>query len=463
MQIDITTSKEIVPKGTLGIFEEALKKLDLCQSIYVEVSPPKKSDSVKYIKKKMDGKKLSYDEYKTIIEDIVNDKLSVIETSFFVAGCYAHPLDTHETAYLTKAMINTGDTLKLNEKIILDKHCIGGVAGNRTTMIVVPIIAAAGYKIPKTSSRSITSAAGTADTVEVLCKVSFDMKSMREIIEKTNGCLVWGGALRLAPSDDKIIHVESPLSIDPEGQLLASIMAKKKSVGTTHLLIDIPIGKGAKIEDPKKAKHLKKAFQKLCRELKIKSKIIITDGSFPIGKGIGPSLEARDVLWTLKNDPKGSHDLKEKAIHLAGNMLKIAGAKKPFDLARHMIDSGKAYHKFVEIIKAQGGRETSPEDIRIGRYKIEYKAKQNGYVYHINNKIMNRIGRIAGAPLDQEAGIQLQKTRGQKVQIGDTLFTVYSDSVDKLEFAKEFLEKESGYAIARTPPPNRIIFNTESH
>ena len=222
-----------------------------------------------------------------------------------------HELDINESVSLTKAMINTGEILKLNKYPVMDMHCIGGVAGNRTTMIIVPIVASAGLTIPKTSSRSITSPAGTADTMEVLSNVSFSIKEIKKVIRKTNACLVWGGSVNLAPADDKIIRIEHPVSLDPEGQLLASILAKKRSASATHLLIDIPIGKGSKIENRKKALHLKRLFESISKKLGIKIKVIITDGSQPVGNGIGPGLEARDVLWVLKNDSKQPLDLKD--------------------------------------------------------------------------------------------------------------------------------------------------------
>lgn len=447
--IDITDSHEIVPKGVIGLFDEILKSLKIHgrKKHLVKIEVAKKPESINLIKKKLNGRRLNYDELKIIISDIVNGKLTSIEMTYFVAASYIKGLSNRETFDLTRAMIDTGEILDFEKRIIMDKHCIGGVAGNRTTPIVVSIIAAAGYTIPKTSSRAITSAAGTADTLEQLCRVNLESEELKDVVKKTNACLVWGGSLNLAPADDKIIKVESSLSVDPTGQLVASVLAKKRSVSANHLLIDIPIGHGAKIFSKKKAKKLKKIFQKIAKMLKIKIKVIITDGSHPIGNGLGPVLEARDILYTLKNDIWGSWELKEKSIYLAGLMLKMAGHKDGIKLAREIFDSGRAYNKFIEIIKAQGGEEIDPDRISLAKYSFNYVTSKSGKITHINNEVMNRICRIAGAPTDPQAGIYLNINIGKYVNAGDMIFTIYSDNKERLEFSKEIAIEECGVKI----------------
>jgi len=256
---DIAESSKVVPPGTIGVYEEVISSLKLKNKDKVDVTLARKPLSIEFIRKKLDGRKLTKKEINQIVWDIVHNKLSTSELTFFVAACYTNQMSIDETIMLTKAIASHGSTLKLNRYPIVDKHSIGGIPGNRTTMVLVPIIAAAGLTIPKTSSRSITSPAGTADTMEVLTKVSFPMHKMKQIVMKTNGCIVWGGSLNLAPADDKIINVERTLEIDAESQLLASIMAKKHSVSSTHILIDIPIG-GAKVKNKVEASKLKKAF-----------------------------------------------------------------------------------------------------------------------------------------------------------------------------------------------------------
>ena len=243
---------------------------------------------------------------------------------------------------LTKAMASHGDILKLDKYPVIDKHSIGGIPGNRTTMVLVPIIAAAGLTIPKTSSRSITSPAGTSDAMEVLAKVAFPIKKMKQIIEKTNGCIVWGGSLNLAPADDKIINVERTLEIYAESQLLASIMAKKYSVSSTHILIDIPIGEGTKVRTKAEALKLKKNFKEIGKKLRKHVKVIITDGSQPIGNGIGPALEARDVLWLLKRDKRRPIDLEKKCVMMICEIFRMVGIKDCKSKAMEILNSGLA-------------------------------------------------------------------------------------------------------------------------
>ncbi|MBI2124440.1 hypothetical protein HYT92_01480, partial [Candidatus Pacearchaeota archaeon] len=259
--VDIAQSDKVVPQGKIGVFEEVIKSLRLKDGNAVKITIARKPLSIQYIKRKLDGQRLSKKEIDQIVWDIVHNKLSSVELAYFVAACYTNVMSTEETILLTKAMVQHGEVLKLSKYPVIDKHSIGGIPGNRTTMVVVPIIAAAGYTIPKTSSRSVTSPAGTADTMEVLANVTFPIKKMKEIVLQTNGCIVWGGSLNLAPADDKIIAVERPLEIDAESQLLASIMAKKHSVSSTHILIDIPAGKDAKVKNKTEALKLKKEFE----------------------------------------------------------------------------------------------------------------------------------------------------------------------------------------------------------
>lgn len=448
--VDITDSEKVVRKGEIGLFEETIDALHCRIHQHVAVSLEKKPRSVGFILKKMKGERLNQEEIFEIVKDINEGKLTDIEMTYFVAAGYIRELSLQETVSLTKAMIATGTTLKLNKKIIVDKHCIGGVAGNRTTMIVVPILAAAGLTIPKTSSRSITSAAGTADTVEVLCDVTFPVKEMKRIVEKTNACFAWGGAVNLAPADDKIIKVESPMSLDPVGQLIASILAKKKSVCATHVLIDIPVGRNAKIESRKQANMLKKKFLEIGHELGLKMMVILTDGTQPIGNGIGPALEAKDVIETLRNSPNECRLLRKKSLFVAGLLLEMCGKAKKGEgrkLAEEILLSGKAYRKFFEIVKAQGGKEVSVDEIPCAKNFKDIFAQRKGIVRHVDNKVINKLARLAGAPHDKEAGVYLFAHKGCKIKKGDKLFRIYSDNKKRLEFAYQEYKKKDGIAV----------------
>ncbi|HLC51993.1 MAG TPA: AMP phosphorylase [Candidatus Nanoarchaeia archaeon] len=441
--LDISETSKSVPKGRIGLFEEVLDKLKVKDNQSVELEFNGKPESVKHIRDKLNGKKLTYEELLHIADDITNDRLTSIEKTYFVAASYVNGLSLDEVIDFTKAIVNTGDRLKF-KGLVLDKHSIGGVPGNRTTMVVIPIIAAAGFTIPKTSSRAITSPAGTADTMECLAKVELPYKKILEVVRKTNACMVHGGAMNLAPADDKIIEVEHPLSIDAEGQLIASVMAKKYSVSSSHVLIDIPIGKGAKVESKSGAKRLKKKFEKVGRKLGINVKVIITDGSQPIGHGIGPLLEAEDVMAVLRNDPLAPADLRKKALMMAGILLKMAGKKNGEELAQEILDSGQALVKMNQIIKIQG-KQKKPT---LGNYRYQVKSKKNGKVKSIDNLIISKIARIAGAPKDKGSGLYIVKFVKDKVKKGELIYTVYAESKFKLDLAVGFTKKNDGYTLA---------------
>ncbi|MDP7520735.1 MAG: thymidine phosphorylase [Candidatus Pacearchaeota archaeon] len=409
-----------------------------------EASSESKSKSFIFIERKLDKKRLSEKEINEIIKDIVNNSLPEAEISLFVLAMYKYGMNMKETIYLTKAILNSGDKLKLENKLIVDKHSIGGIAGNRTTPIVVSICAAAGLIMPKTSSRAITSAAGTADVIETIAKVNFPVSELRKIIKKTNACMVWGGALGLVPADSKIIKVEKILKIDPEAQLLASIMSKKLAVGSKYILIDIPYGKSAKVTKLKALK-LKKKFEYLGRYFKRKLRVILTDGKEPIGNGIGPSLELTDVINILDPEKQGPRDLEKKSLFIAGKLFELTKkAENGLDLAEKILYSGKAYDKFRQIIKAQNG---SFKKIKLARLKYDILSKKSGKIIEIDNKKINSLVRMAGSPLDKSSGIYLYFHVGDKIKKREKILTIYSESKFRLKEAIKFYNKEKPIKI----------------
>ncbi|MBI2498626.1 AMP phosphorylase [Candidatus Woesearchaeota archaeon] len=439
--VNIASNKNVMV-GEIGLFDEVIDKIKIREGSFVDVEYENKPLSLVYIKEKLNGKRLNEKQIKEIIDDIVKNKISEVEASYFIAGVYTRGLDDSEIFYMTRAIASEGKPVNWGKKIVLDKHSSGGTAGNRTTMIIVPIIAAAGFCIPKTSSRAITSPAGTADSMEVLAKVSFPVSKIKEIVNKTNGCIVWGGTLDLASADDRLIKIEKTLGLDPEGALLSSVLSKKKAVGATHVLIDIPYGEGAKIDNKNKARKLKKQFIKIGKRLGMKMKVILTDGSEPIGNGIGPALEARDVLKVLRCEEDAPIDLKEKAVIMAGLMLEMVGYGNEKD-ALEILESGEAYKKMKEIIKAQGGNENiKPDNIKIGKYSHVVESKKNGIVKNIDNMAINKIARFSGAPGDKGAGVYLFVHKGDYVNKGDELFAVYSNENNKLKYGLKLLKNE---------------------
>ncbi|MFA4891407.1 MAG: AMP phosphorylase [Candidatus Gracilibacteria bacterium] len=436
--LDITENSEI-KENEIGLYEETWDKLGITnygEDVYIEIA--EKPISTTYIKKKLNGERLSAAEINEIIKDVVEEDLTDIEMAYFVSGCYVYGLDDKETANLTKSIVKNGQQLKFGKKIIADKHCIGGVPGNRTTMVVVPIVTAAGVMMPKTSSRAITSPAGTADTMEALANVTIQAPKLLKIAKHIGGFITWGGGVDLAAADDKMIRARQPLSLDPQGMLLASIMAKKFSVSANHVLIDIPVGPQVKIKTKKEARELKRRFIKLGRMLGMKVKVIFTDGDQPIGNGIGPALEAIDVLKVLQNDPTAPRELREKSLMMAGILLELCGKAKwsrGKTMARKILDSGKAYNQMMRIIKAQGANRIKP---RPGKFSKIIRAGKTGRIVEINCKLISHIARTAGAPKDPEAGLYLHKHLGDKIQKGEPLYTIYADIEERLEYTKQY-------------------------
>ncbi len=431
--LDTTSRSSRIKPGEIGLFDETIEKIGLPSKL--TISPSQVPASIEAIRKKLDGEELSKEEIECIIQNLITNNLIDIEVAYFVAGCYSMGLTDKEVTYLTKATVKNSEKLKLNKKLIADKHCIGGVPNNRTSMLVTPILAAAGLTIPKTSSRAITSPAGTADTMEVLSKIVFNTEEVKGILKEANGCLVWAGSLDISGADSRLIKVRHPLRLDPAGLLLASILSKKAAVGASHLLVDIPVGKHAKIHSKKDANYLKKRFIKIAKQVGIKTKVIITDGSQPIGNGIGPKLEARDVLLILRREQGAPKDLECKAIKMANDIFKLTGTKAS---AREILETGAAYEQMKKIIKAQGGNPNIlPAKIRPGKFNYNYNSPRTGKIREINNIKIAKLAKYAGAPGNKGAGVYLFKKKNDKVKKGERILTIYAENKDKLDFAKQ--------------------------
>ena len=429
-----TVKKGLLKEDEIAVSNETKKILNLKVGQKVDVRLAPMTESLSYIKKKLFGGSLSQQEISKIIQEVVNNSLSEAEIALFISAMYRYGTSFKETVYLIRAILESGKKLNLKKRIIVDKHSIGGVAGNRTTPLIVSICSAAGLTFPKTSSRAITSAAGTADVIETIAQVDFSMKDLKKILSKANACMVWGGSLGMVPADSKIIQIEKILNIDPEAQLLASIMSKKLAIGSNYILIDIPYGKAAKVSR-KKAEELKKEFKELGDYFKKNMKVVLTDGSQPIGRGIGPALELLDVIKILDPDKKGPKDLRKKSIFLAGQILEMTKKTKKGHgekLAQEILDSGKAFEKFKQIARAQNGK---IKEIQLGRFKKDLVATKNGKIKEINNKKINSLARATGCPGDKYAGVYLHVHKKEKIKKKNKLITLYAESKSRLNEA----------------------------
>ncbi|MFH0779424.1 MAG: thymidine phosphorylase, partial [Parcubacteria group bacterium] len=434
--VAVDVSNKQVKPGQIGLFKDLWHKKEVEDGDIVEAVLESRPLSIETIKKKMLGRPASYDEIYAIIDDIVNGKLGEVEITYFVSTSFVKSYSDEEIYYLSKAMAETGDQFDLKMKSA-DKHSVGGLPGNRTTPIIVPIIASLDICIPNTSSRAITSPAGTADVMEVLCPVSFSLEEIKKIVRKTNGCLVWGGGLHLAPADDKIIKINRPLGLEPYDKMVVSIMAKKVATGVDSLVIDIPVGENCKVPKMKYSRQIEKKFEFLAKKFKMKIKVLPNSAKEPVGQGIGPALEARDCLRVLQQYKYRPMDLENKSVKQAGILLELHGHCKPGqgrEIAQKQLKTGKAWKKMNEIIVAQGGKnDINSEEVmqEIRRYEIH--AHKNGKITFVNNRAVTEICQNLGAPLDKFAGIHLHVSLGQKVKKGEKLFTMYASSEERLK------------------------------
>jgi len=436
--VDTTTT--IIPKGTIGIYRMTNERLSADEGMEVEVRVAERPASLTHIKKKMDGEKLSKDETYAIIEDVVADDLSPAEITAYITACYINEMDMDEVEHLTRAMVDTGDKIDFHTHPIVDKHSIGGVPGNKISLLVVPIIAASGLKIPKTSSRAITGAGGTADLMEVLAPVEFSATEVQQMTMKAGGTIVWGGATNIAPADDRIIIHEYPFRIDARGQMLASVMAKKYAVGADLVVIDIPVGIHAKVSTVQEGRKLAREFIEIGERLDMRVECAVTYGDSPVGRTIGPNLEVKEALSILEGK-KEPGSLLQKSIAIAGIALEMSG-KAPVGMGSQMageiLAKGEALRKFKEIIEIQGGDpEVKSEDIGHGSLEFVVNAPANGYVIELNNRSLISLARLAGAPHDRGAGILLHAKKGSRVQKGEPIFTIFAERGWRLQKAIE--------------------------
>lgn len=428
----------LLPPDEVGLSEVAWRELRAAPGDVLSFSHPEPLESFSSVRRKIYGLALEPHDYALIIRDIAAGRYSSIELAAFATACAGERMSLDETVSLTRAMAAAGSSLAWPAARVVDKHCIGGLPGNRTTPIVVAIAAAEGLTMPKTSSRAITSPAGTADVMETLAPVDLELSAMRRVVESEGGCIVWGGAMELSPADDILIRVERPLDFDSDGQLVASVLSKKLAAGSTHVVIDVPVGPTAKVRSHVAAQALIERFTFVGKAVGLSIQAVLTSGTEPVGRGIGPSLEARDVVAVLKCDPTAPTDLRERALRLAGEALVLGGRAvgDGIDVARDCLERGAAWKKFQAICEAQGGIRMPPT----AALQREFAARQAGRVAAIDNRKLARIAKLAGAPGSPAAGLDLKVRVGDRVERGQTLFTLHSLTRGEMSYAADYAE-----------------------
>lgn len=420
-----------------GLSEAAWQALEAHEGADIQIAHPEPVESFSLIRAKIYDQPLNAEALRAVVRDITDGRYSGLQMAAFVTACAGQRLDLDETEHLTRAMVEVGDTLRWDASPVVDKHCVGGLPGNRTTPIVVALVTAAGLTMPKTSSRAITSPAGTADMMETLAPVALNLVQMRRVVEQEGGCIVWGGAMRLSPADDLLIRVERPLDFDSDGQLAASILSKKIAAGSSHVVIDMPVGPTAKLRSQEGATILGQRLITIGERFDVAVKIITSDGSQPVGRGIGPAAEARDVLAVLQGEADAPADLAQRAVDLAGAVLELGHAAAPGSgaaLAQSLLSSGQAWAKFQAICEAQGGLRQPPQ----ADHRFELIARASGVVRSIDNRTLARVAKLAGAPMEPAAGLQLHTRLGDQIEIGQPLFSILASSRGQLDYARAY-------------------------
>ena len=442
----LLTDDGMVAPDELGLAEPAFRRFAEPAGSLVTVTPAPPPESLDAVRAKIQGHSLSGADIAAIVGDIAHYRYSDMEIAAFLIGS-ASFMTSGELLALARAMAEAGTQLKWDRPVVVDKHCIGGIPGNRTSMIVVPIVAAHGLTIPKTSSRAITSPAGTADTMEVLARVDLGVEQMKEVVNACHGCLIWGGHVNLSPADDILISVERPLGIDTREQMVASIMSKKLAAGSTHLLIDLPVGPTAKVISAMEAMRLRKLFEFVGDHFGVAVEVVTTDGRQPIGNGIGPVLEAQDVMAVLSNEPQAPRDLREKSLRLAAHLLEYDGELRGgsgYVRARELLDSGAALKQMHRIIEAQGPSGCVTD---VGGLTVDITAPRDGVVEAIDCLRLNRLARTAGAPIDKGAGIKVAKKIGARVAQGEPLYRIHAVDQAQFDLAQAAAWADSGYVV----------------
>ena len=430
---------ELIPDGAAGLSEAAWNLLGVSKGTRIQVSHPAPLRSLSHVRGKIYGSELSHEAIHEIITDIVSGRYSDVELASFITACALQRMTLAEMVNLTHAMVEAGERIDWGRRPIMDKHSVGGLPGNRTTMIVVPIVAANGLSMPKTSSRAITSPAGTADAMECIAPVDLTIEQMRHVVDAEGGCIAWGGAVRLSPADDILIRIERALDLDSEGQLVASILSKKVAAGSTHVVLDMPVGPTAKVRDTTAAAALTAVLVAVGRNVGLEVEVVTSDGSQPVGRGIGPALEARDVLAVLRGDAAAPRDLRERALVIAGHVLELSGSMRRGEgalIAERTLSEGRALKKFAAICEAQGGFREPPR----AQHTAPVPAVRAGVVSAIDNRRLARVAKLAGAPHDLVAGIEVHVRLGAHVAAGQPLYTIHAESPGELAYAQHYVQ-----------------------
>ncbi|MHA2098180.1 MAG: hypothetical protein ACW99A_05800 [Candidatus Kariarchaeaceae archaeon] len=442
----VLTSAE-VEQGFGGISPERFSYVELDDGKEIDLISTGVESLTRVIRRKMVKKTLSSREIDDFISAIGSGLVTSSHMAAFGVAVEINGMHGDEITSVANAILKNSKKFSPKGKNVVDKHSIGGIAGNRITPLMIPIIAACGLTIPKVSTRAITSPAGTVDALETVMPVDLSFEEASEVLDETNACMVNGATVGLGAVADRFLEAVGPLKIDPKEMMIASILAKKKAAGSDFVLIDLPTGKGSKLPGREAARSLAYDFSRIGNSLGQHIEAVISPGDKPVGSMIGPSLEMVEVLKILENKG-GALSLKRKATSLTGLILEgvnHANRGEGMMMATEYIDSGKALTKFREIVDAQGGDTSATSDnIESAQYSHTIDAEKADIVYALDSFNIGLMARAAGAPHDNRSGIIIHVDRGDNIKVGDPIVEIRSHSEGKLTEAINMM---------RTAPP----------
>ncbi|MCC7303911.1 thymidine phosphorylase [bacterium] len=435
----------IVDDGHIGIPASVWNRFPVSELDRVAMEIQGQAKSIKSIRKKIKGEKLSYDEIREIMYDIAKRRLSPIEMTYFASTSYNPGFDEEEMFNLTKAMADTGIILDFSQKggMVVDKHSIGGLPSKGVTPVIVALLSSLGFVVPNTSTRAITAPAGTTDVLETLMPVALSEEEIKRVVNEVNGCLVWGGGLDLAPADDILIQIEKPLHIESYDKFVVSIIAKKLAAGCKYVLLDLPYGETAKVPD-KDVARVAKMFEDLFVKFNIRVFVYKRKALGPDGNGIGPILEARDVLWILERDKRRPIGMENLALDMAAQLIALTGKytyQGAHEILRETLENGEANKQFWKIAKAQGAQEIKKSnELLAGHYTYDIKSTKSGIIRSFDNHLIVQVTRALGAPYAKGAGIYLHRQIGDRIAEGEAIATLYAEAQSRIDLAVRNLD-----------------------
>jgi thymidine phosphorylase len=432
----------------IGLSEEAFAHWGVAEGAEIALRRTPSPASRQALIQKVQGHELGEAEYEMLLRDIIEGRYTDGEISAFLVSA-TRSLSDAEVIALARVRSRFTPTMTWDRPIVVDKHSMGGVPGSRITLLVVPIVAAHGMAMPKTSSRAITSAAGTADAMEAVARVDLTPADVQRCVEQAGACIAWNGRLNHSVVDDVMNAITRPLGLDSNRWSVASILSKKLTAGSTHVVVDLPYGPRTKLKTQAQARELGDLFERVGAGLGLTVVAFATDGSRPIGRGIGPSLEVRDVCAVLANEPTAPQDLRDKAVFFAGQILAWDPAVGSVEAGRHLAEqllaSGKAHAAFERIIDAQGRR----TPVLPGALTYSVCATAEGKVSELDGWRIGEIARRAGAPADKSAGIDLKVGQGDRVSKGQCLYVIHGSNSADLESASVLAQMSDGVTITQ--------------